>query len=55
MLLNVEASYQLFHNGYLDLRAGFRQKKSEDETKSRKDVWFGGGFRLNVGRWKNEF
>jgi hypothetical protein len=55
LLWNLDASYQLFHTGFLDLRGGFRRKKSDDPTLSRTDFWFGGGFRMNIAHWKNEF
>ncbi len=55
LLCNFDMNFALFHNGFLDFRAGYRRKKSDEASLSRSEFWFGTGFRMNIGAWKSEF
>ncbi len=55
VLLEADMAFRLFHNGFLDLRGGFRRKNSDSGALSRSDYWLGAGFRMNIGLWRTEY
>jgi hypothetical protein len=55
ILTTLDLHYQLFHNCFFDLRGGFRNLSSEKKQNSSREFWFGGGFRLNFNKWRNDF
>ena len=54
-LLGLDVSYEIWHNLFLDLHFLYRQKDSDLNERSDKDSFFGGGFRMNVGKVKMDF
>lgn len=55
LLAGLDVSYQLFHNGYLDLHFFYRDKDSVDDELDLRTTYFGGGFRMNISNQKLDF
>lgn len=55
VLFGLDLSYQLFHNGFIDLHFLYRKQDSDLEELSRTTSYIGGGFRLNVRNRRFEF
>lgn len=53
--LSLNLSYQLFHNGFIDLYYFQRVQDSDDESLNRTTSYFGGGFRMNIDTKSMEF
>lgn len=47
-LVALDASWQLYHNVYMDLRWMFRHKNSEDDARDLRSQIFSCGFRMNM-------
>ena len=54
-LVSLDASYRLFHNGWLDFHMLARKKTSDDPTRNLSTFYVGGGFRMNIGYQRLEF
>lgn len=54
-ILGVDLSYQLFHNVFLDVQYFQRRKDSADNTRDRTDRYAGGGLRVNLANWRQDF
>ena len=54
-LLGLEASYEFYHGMFLDLDVFARDKNSDDPTLSNRDVYIGGGVRMNIARRRLDF
>ena len=48
LLLSFDASYQFYHNMFLDLHFFARKKDSQDPTRNQRTLFFGTGFRMNI-------
>lgn len=56
MLFGLDISYELFHNGYIDLHYFYRKQDSDLDERDRTTTYFGGGFRMNIAQERrNEF
>jgi hypothetical protein len=56
VLFGLDLSYELFHNGYIDLHYFYRRQGSDLDERNRTTTYFGGGFRMNIGvQQRNEF
>ena len=55
MLLGFDLSYELFHNGYIDLHYFYRKQNSDLNERDRTTSYIGGGFRMNITDRKYEF
>jgi hypothetical protein len=53
--LSLDASYQLYHNIFLDFNALMRQKKSADAARNQRTLYFGGGIRINMRQRRMDF
>ncbi|MEN9611239.1 MAG: hypothetical protein RLZZ628_2053 [Bacteroidota bacterium] len=51
----LDASYQLYHNVFLDFNALLRQKNSIDATRNQRTLYFGGGIRINMRQRRMDF
>ncbi len=51
-IIGLEASYQLFHNMYIDLIYFYRNQNSEVDQYDRQTNYVGGGVRVNLGKWR---
>ena len=51
-IIGLEASYQLFHNMYVDLIYFYRDQNSEEERYDLKSSYIGGGLRINLGKFR---
>jgi hypothetical protein len=49
LLMSFDASYQLYHNMFLDLHLFARKKDSDDPKRNQRTFFFGTGFRMNIG------
>ncbi|MEO1263438.1 MAG: hypothetical protein AAFZ15_31800 [Bacteroidota bacterium] len=54
-LFGLDITYRLWHNINLDLSYFYRNKESELASRSDTDSYFSLGFRMNVGRIRNDF
>lgn len=55
LLVTFDASYQLYHNMFLDFHMLARKKDSQDVTRNERTLYFGGGFRMNFGNLRLDF
>ncbi len=55
MIAGIDLSYQLFHNVFIDLSYFYRNKESQEATRSRTDAYLQGGIRMNIGRRRLDF
>ncbi|MEM6967151.1 MAG: hypothetical protein AAF573_20480 [Bacteroidota bacterium] len=55
MILGLDASYQLFHNFYLEAHYFYRKMDSDDDDLDSTTNYIGGGFRMNIGRTRMDF
>jgi hypothetical protein len=53
--LDVTATYQPWHNIYVDLELLYRTKSSQDVLLANKTIYIGAGLRINVAKRKYEF
>jgi hypothetical protein len=53
--LALDASYQLYHNVFLDFNALLRRKNSIDATRNQRTLYFGGGIRINMRQRRMDF
>lgn len=49
LLISLDASYQLYHNMFLDLHILARKKDSDEPSRNQRTLSFSGGFRMNIG------
>ncbi len=54
-LLGLDISYEIFHNGYIDLHYFYRKQNSDLDARDRTTTYFGGGFRMNITDRKFDF
>lgn len=54
-IISIDLSYQVFHNGFIDLTYFQRIKDSADDNLDLTTRYFGGGLRLNIGKSENYF
>ncbi len=52
---SLDVSYVLYHNVFLDFHAFYRNKVSDDPSRNLKTLYFGGGFRMNMGMMRNDY
>jgi hypothetical protein len=52
LLISFDASYQFYHNMYIDLHLFARKKDSQDPSRNQRTLFFGTGFRMNIGNTK---
>ncbi len=55
LLMSLDVSYQIYHNMFLDFNVLARKKDSDDLTRNQRTLFFGGGFRMNIGQTKLMF
>ncbi|MEL6925350.1 MAG: hypothetical protein AAFO94_14985, partial [Bacteroidota bacterium] len=55
LLFGLDVSYQLFHNGYLDLHFFYRDRDSMNDELDLRTTYISGGFRMNIGRQRFDF
>ncbi len=49
LLLALDASYQIYHNTFIDLHILARKKDSDNPAWNQRTLFVGGGFRMNIG------
>ena len=54
-IMNLEASYQLSHNVYLDLQYFSRNKESNIQNRNVDDNFFQAGLRVNIGKYRSDY
>lgn len=54
-LANINMSYELFHNGFIDADIIYRTKKSEEPSNDLNSFYFNLGFRMNISRFNFSF
>lgn len=54
-ILGLDLSYRLAHNIFLDLEYFSRTKTSADLSRNRDESYIGGGIRMNMARWRQDF
>ena len=52
LLISLDVSYQIYHNMFLDFNVLARKKDSDDPKRNQRTLFFGGGFRMNIGQTK---
>jgi hypothetical protein len=55
LLLTLDASYQFYHNMFADLHILSRKKASADPMLNENTFFIGGGIRINLGNYRNDF
>ena len=55
LLIGMDISYQIRHNLFLELNYLYRKKDSEDNSLDLSTHYFGGGFRFNISKRRNDF
>lgn len=55
VLAGIDLSYQIRHNVFIDLHYFYRNKDSEDDKFDQNVQYFGGGFRVNIGKQRMDF
>jgi len=55
MILGLDASYQLFHNFYIDAHFFYRKIDSDNDALDNTTNYLGGGFRMNIGQTRMDF
>ena len=55
IILGIDISYQIFHNGYIDLHYFYRKKDSDNNLLDKTTNYIGGGFRMNIGKMRMDF
>ncbi len=55
LLLSFDASYQFFHNMFLDIHVLARKKDSDDATRNQRTFYVGGGVRVNLGQIRSDY
>ena len=55
LLISFDASYQFYHNMFADIHVLARKKDSADPTASESTFFLGGGLRINLGNYRNDF
>ncbi len=55
LLAGLDASYQIWHNTYIELHYLYRKKDSELDARSSTTNFIGGGVRMNIGNRNNDF
>lgn len=54
-ILGLDVSYEFYHGMFLDLDVFVRDKNSDDPAFSNRDVYIGGGVRMNIARRRLDF
>lgn len=54
-LLGLDISYQIYHNMFFECSYLFRNKESEINDRNNKDSYMSAGFRMNIGKIRNDF
>ena len=55
MIIGLDASYQIFHNTYIDAHFFYRKMDSDDNTLDNTTNYIGGGVRMNIGKMRMDF
>jgi hypothetical protein len=55
LTIGLDASYQIWHNMYVELHYLYRNKNSEDASRSLKSSIIGTGIRMNIANRPNDF
>ena len=55
LLGGLEASYQIRHNIFLDLQYFYRRKNSDLAERDNTTQYVGGGLRMNIGKWRQDY
>ncbi len=54
-ILGLDLSYRIAHQTFLDLQLFSRKKTSDDPNRSSTQGFLGGGIRMNLGQWRNDY
>ncbi len=54
-IVGLRASYQIFHNGFIELEAFYRKKETELPAENQEVFYLGGGFRMNIADRRYDF
>ena len=54
-LVGLDLSYEFYHGMFLDLSFFYRNRDSELDALDNKDIYLGGGVRMNMGRRRYDF
>ncbi|MFK8009472.1 MAG: hypothetical protein AB8H03_24130 [Saprospiraceae bacterium] len=55
IIIGIDASYQIYHNMYIDAHFFYRKMDSENDALDNTTNYIGGGFRMNIGRTRMDF
>jgi hypothetical protein len=55
IIIGLDASYQIYHNMYLDAHFFYRKMDSENDALDNTTNYIGGGFRMNIGKSRMDF
>jgi hypothetical protein len=55
IIIGLDASYQIYHNMYLDAHFFYRKMDSENDALDNTTNYIGGGFRMNIGKTRMDF
>ena len=55
LIIGLDASYQIYHNMYIDAHFFYRKMDSDDDTLDATTNYLGGGFRMNIGKMRMDF
>ncbi|HNE28091.1 MAG TPA: hypothetical protein PLW66_02935, partial [Saprospiraceae bacterium] len=54
-IAGLDASWELYHNLFIDFNLLWRQKNSQDQLRDQSTLAIGGGIRLNIWRQQLDF
>nr|MBP9076863.1 hypothetical protein [Haliscomenobacter sp.] len=54
-ILGLDLSYRIAHQTFLDLQLFSRKKTSDDPNRSSTQGFLGGGIRMNLAQWQNDY
>ncbi|MBK6947513.1 MAG: hypothetical protein IPH16_04975 [Haliscomenobacter sp.] len=54
-ILGLDLSYRIAHQTFFDLQLFSRKKTSDDPNRSSTQGFLGGGIRMNLGQWQNDY
>ena len=55
LIIGLDASYQIYHNMYIDAHFFYRKMDSENDALDNTTNYIGGGFRMNIGKTRMDF
>ena len=55
IIIGLDASYQIYHNMYIDAHFFYRKMDSENDALDNTTNYIGGGFRMNIGKTRMDF